>query len=194
MPPHAKPAAAPAAAHAAHPSGVKKKRKNKKRSAAQGAADAPAAPAAPSAAPRPPPAAHPPAPPPTQRPAQALPQRSGGASSSSSRGKGKRGAPSVLQRMREQLQGGHFRALNEQLYTTEGSEALNLMRGDPALYAQYHEGAHLGLETRHPRAAHRAHESMRDGSAFHTRRSRFLSPPPRAQAFAGRPSRGRSSP
>ena len=192
MPPHAKPAAAPAAAHAAHPSGVKK-RKNKKRSAAQGAADAPAAPAAPSAAPRPPPAAHPPAAPATQRPAQALPHLSGG-TVSSSRGKGKRGAPSVLQRMREQLQGGHFRALNEQLYTTEGSEALNLMRGDPALYAQYHEGAHLGLETRHPRAAHRAHESMRDGSAFHTRRSRFLSPPPRAQAFAGRPSRGRSSP
>lgn len=49
-------------------------------------------------------------------------------------------AGSVLQKMREKLQGGHFRWINEQLYTTAGDDALTLMNQSPELYAQYHEG------------------------------------------------------
>lgn len=67
---------------------------------------------------------------------------------SRSQGGRMRGAPSMLDKMRQKLQGGHFRWLNEQLYTTQGYEALDLMRGDPALYQQYHEGA--GISTGSP--------------------------------------------
>jgi hypothetical protein len=53
------------------------------------------------------------------------------------------GGGSLLERMRQQLQGGRFRWLNEKLYTCEGSEALDLMRGEPELYEQYHQGGPL---------------------------------------------------
>ncbi|KAL4524683.1 hypothetical protein Ndes2526A_g06797 [Nannochloris sp. 'desiccata'] len=42
--------------------------------------------------------------------------------------------------MRQKLQGGQFRWLNEQLYTTAGDNALSLMRKNPELYDKYHEG------------------------------------------------------
>ena len=47
---------------------------------------------------------------------------------------------SLLDQMRQKLQGGQFRWLNEQLYTTEGSHALQLMGKQPELYEQYHQG------------------------------------------------------
>jgi hypothetical protein len=45
----------------------------------------------------------------------------------------------LLERMRAQLSGGRFRWLNEALYTRPGGEALELMRAQPELFAQYHE-------------------------------------------------------
>jgi ribosomal RNA-processing protein 8 len=47
---------------------------------------------------------------------------------------------SLLDQMRQKLQGGQFRWLNEQLYTTAGDNALSLMRKNPELYDKYHEG------------------------------------------------------
>jgi hypothetical protein len=47
---------------------------------------------------------------------------------------------SLLDQMRQKLQGGQFRWLNEQLYTTAGDNALSLMRKNPELYNKYHEG------------------------------------------------------
>lgn len=46
----------------------------------------------------------------------------------------------VLEKMRQKLQGGQFRWLNEQLYTNNGDFALRLMKETPALYHQYHQG------------------------------------------------------
>lgn len=46
--------------------------------------------------------------------------------------------------MRQRLQGGRFRWLNETLYTTDGSEALRLMNDQPELMQQYHEGGRAG--------------------------------------------------
>lgn len=51
------------------------------------------------------------------------------------------GGGSLLQQMRQRLQGGRFRWLNEALYTTGGGEALAMMQGQPELMEQYHEGA-----------------------------------------------------
>lgn len=52
----------------------------------------------------------------------------------------KRGRGSILDAMKQRLQGGHFRWLNEQLYTTSGDDALKLMENDPGLYKHYHDG------------------------------------------------------
>ena len=46
----------------------------------------------------------------------------------------------VLDQMRTKLQGGQFRWLNEQLYTSAGEKALELMNKSPELYEKYHEG------------------------------------------------------
>lgn len=46
----------------------------------------------------------------------------------------------LLDRMRAKLQGGRFRWLNEQLYSSTGNSAFDLMQGEPDLYDQYHEG------------------------------------------------------
>jgi hypothetical protein len=51
-------------------------------------------------------------------------------------------ATGLLARMREQLSGGRFRWLNEQLYSCPGEEALALMQGQPELFLQYHEVGH----------------------------------------------------
>ncbi|XP_077226656.1 S-adenosyl-L-methionine-dependent methyltransferases superfamily protein isoform X2 [Tasmannia lanceolata] len=47
---------------------------------------------------------------------------------------------SFLDKMRARLRGGHFRMINEKLYTCSGSEALNLFKEDPALFNVYHTG------------------------------------------------------
>lgn len=40
--------------------------------------------------------------------------------------------------MRRQLAGGHFRMLNEQLYTERGADALRRYQAEPELFATYH--------------------------------------------------------
>ncbi|RVW78598.1 Ribosomal RNA-processing protein 8 [Vitis vinifera] len=42
--------------------------------------------------------------------------------------------------MRARLSGGHFRMINEKLYTCTGSEALSYFEEDPALFNVYHAG------------------------------------------------------
>lgn len=51
--------------------------------------------------------------------------------------------------MRQRLQGGRFRWLNETLYTSDGQAALRLMRREPELMQQYHEGAPPPLAALH---------------------------------------------
>ncbi len=51
----------------------------------------------------------------------------------------KKKSKSLLEQMRSKLSGGRFRMLNEQLYTSEGEEAFNMMQGQPDLFEQYHE-------------------------------------------------------
>ena len=59
-----------------------------------------------------------------------------------SRGKLKKKA-NLLEQMRSKLSGGRFRMLNEQLYTSAGQDAFQMMQGQPDLYQQYHEvGTH----------------------------------------------------
>ncbi|XP_057834290.2 ribosomal RNA-processing protein 8 isoform X2 [Cryptomeria japonica] len=45
-----------------------------------------------------------------------------------------------LDKMRARLAGGHFRMLNEKLYTCRGSEAYDLFKNDPSLFNVYHSG------------------------------------------------------
>jgi ribosomal RNA-processing protein 8 len=47
---------------------------------------------------------------------------------------------SMLQAMREKLQGGKFRWLNEIMYTRHSSESLSMMQETPELYQEYHQG------------------------------------------------------
>eukprot|EP00892_Ulva_mutabilis_P006392 jgi/Ulvmu1/4124/UM019_0103.1 len=54
---------------------------------------------------------------------------------------------STLIKMRNQLQGGRFRMLNEQLYTTQGQEAYSLMQESPELFRAYHEGFRVQSQT-----------------------------------------------
>nr|CAN65396.1 hypothetical protein VITISV_009442 [Vitis vinifera] len=57
-----------------------------------------------------------------------------------SRAKPKIWAWSFLDKMRARLSGGHFRMINEKLYTCTGSEALSYFEEDPALFNVYHAG------------------------------------------------------
>jgi len=50
------------------------------------------------------------------------------------------GESGPLAKARERLSGARFRSLNEQLYTTRGSDAFDLMSRDPTLFDAYHEG------------------------------------------------------
>ncbi|CAK9308855.1 unnamed protein product [Citrullus colocynthis] len=50
------------------------------------------------------------------------------------------GSSSFLDKMRARLSGGHFRMLNEKLYTCTGEEALNYFREDKVLFDVYHTG------------------------------------------------------
>jgi ribosomal RNA-processing protein 8 len=45
-----------------------------------------------------------------------------------------------LDKMKARLSGGHFRMLNEKLYTCTGSEALEYFKEDPSLFDMYHAG------------------------------------------------------
>jgi hypothetical protein len=46
----------------------------------------------------------------------------------------------LLDKMRARLQGGHFRQLNEALYTRPGADAFSLMAAQPELFGAYHDG------------------------------------------------------
>ncbi|KAK0589197.1 hypothetical protein LWI29_010983 [Acer saccharum] len=59
---------------------------------------------------------------------------------SSSATKRPKPSTSFLDKMRARLSGGHFRMLNEKLYTCTGKEALNYFGEDPALFDTYHAG------------------------------------------------------
>ncbi|GAB4848072.1 hypothetical protein Ancab_002734 [Ancistrocladus abbreviatus] len=45
-----------------------------------------------------------------------------------------------LDKARARLSGGHFRMINEKLYTCTGNEALNYFKEDPSLFDMYHAG------------------------------------------------------
>ncbi|KNA16042.1 hypothetical protein SOVF_092780 [Spinacia oleracea] len=45
-----------------------------------------------------------------------------------------------LDKMKARLSGGHFRMLNEKLYTCTGNEALKFFKEDPSLFNVYHVG------------------------------------------------------
>ncbi|KEH22133.1 putative 25S rRNA (adenine(645)-N(1))-methyltransferase [Medicago truncatula] len=47
---------------------------------------------------------------------------------------------SFLEKMRARLSGGHFRMINEKLYTCTGKEALDYFREDSSLFNLYHAG------------------------------------------------------
>ncbi|KAI3736726.1 hypothetical protein L2E82_26710 [Cichorium intybus] len=47
---------------------------------------------------------------------------------------------SFLEKMKAKLAGGHFRMINEKLYTCSGDEALNYFKEDPSLFNMYHTG------------------------------------------------------
>ncbi|KAL9684416.1 hypothetical protein QQ045_021852 [Rhodiola kirilowii] len=47
---------------------------------------------------------------------------------------------SLLDKMRAKLSGGHFRMLNEKLYTCTGKDALSYFSKDPSLFNVYHTG------------------------------------------------------
>ena len=50
-----------------------------------------------------------------------------------------RGKPGLMEQMASKLQGSRFRWLNEQLYTSDGEAAFQLMQEQPQLFTQYHE-------------------------------------------------------
>ncbi|KAE8818375.1 ribosomal RNA-processing protein 8 [Hordeum vulgare] len=47
---------------------------------------------------------------------------------------------SLLEKMRARLSGGHFRMLNEKLYTCSGQDAFDYFKKDPELFDVYHAG------------------------------------------------------
>ncbi|KAK9701004.1 25S rRNA (adenine645-N1)-methyltransferase [Basidiobolus ranarum] len=46
----------------------------------------------------------------------------------------------LQQQMQKKLQGARFRWINEQLYTTSGSKAFELLQNEPGIFEEYHEG------------------------------------------------------
>ncbi|KAK3257741.1 hypothetical protein CYMTET_33182 [Cymbomonas tetramitiformis] len=52
----------------------------------------------------------------------------------------KQGKPSVLDRLKSHLSGGHFRFLNEALYTQIGESSFEQFQAAPTLFDQYHDG------------------------------------------------------
>ncbi|KDO33492.1 hypothetical protein SPRG_02300 [Saprolegnia parasitica CBS 223.65] len=52
----------------------------------------------------------------------------------------KAGLSAMQEQMKRRLEGGKFRMLNEQLYTTTGGEAFEEFQAEPELFDTYHEG------------------------------------------------------
>ncbi|CAK4413775.1 unnamed protein product [Aphanomyces euteiches] len=55
-------------------------------------------------------------------------------------GKVAKGLSAMQEQMKKRLEGGKFRMLNEQLYTTTGEEAFEAFQAEPELFDTYHEG------------------------------------------------------
>lgn len=70
--------------------------------------------------------------------APAVPAHQSQGSRGAGSGKGRRGS-GLLDQMRAKLSGGHFRWLNEQLYTTTGDAALGFMKANPSHFDEYHK-------------------------------------------------------
>ncbi|RHY31007.1 hypothetical protein DYB32_003848 [Aphanomyces invadans] len=56
------------------------------------------------------------------------------------KGKSASGLSAMQEQMKKRLEGGKFRMLNEQLYTTTGEEAFESFQAEPNLFDTYHEG------------------------------------------------------
>lgn len=82
-------------------------------------------------------------------------------------GKQKRQRPSLLESMRQRLEGGHFRSLNEQLYRCTGAEAFSLMHSRPELFSAYHVGFHAATRTWPQRPVDLAVTWLRDSLPQH---------------------------
>ncbi|PRW58393.1 Ribosomal RNA-processing 8 [Chlorella sorokiniana] len=130
----AAPAPAAAALHATAAGQAKKKKRKRGKHAAAVDETVAAQPDAPGAV------QQQPLPPPPAAASRGPGGRSVFAPPGTSGGKKAKGGGSLLQQMRQRLQGGRFRWLNETLYTTDGTEALRLMSEQPELMEQYHEG------------------------------------------------------
>ena len=52
----------------------------------------------------------------------------------------KAGGSAIQRKMAAQLAGAHFRQINEELYTTESADAVELFRRDPGFFEIYHAG------------------------------------------------------
>ena len=52
----------------------------------------------------------------------------------------KAGGSAIQRKMAAQLAGAHFRQINEELYTTESADAVELFRRDPKFFEIYHAG------------------------------------------------------
>ncbi|XP_006650783.2 ribosomal RNA-processing protein 8 [Oryza brachyantha] len=77
------------------------------------------------------------APPPPSPPAK----RQRGAANATPEGRGSKARPaSLLDKMRARLSGGHFRMLNEKLYTCSGQDAFDYFTNEPDLFDVYHAG------------------------------------------------------
>ncbi|EYU34744.1 hypothetical protein ABFS82_11G131300 [Erythranthe guttata] len=62
------------------------------------------------------------------------------AASSSAIKSGSKSSASFMDKMKARLSGGHFRMLNEKLYTCSGDEALKYFNENPSLFDLYHSG------------------------------------------------------
>lgn len=56
------------------------------------------------------------------------------------RSRGNSQMSAAQERMKAQLEGGHFRFINEKLYTSEGREAFSLFQKHPEMFDHYHQG------------------------------------------------------
>ncbi|KAJ1662641.1 25S rRNA (adenine645-N1)-methyltransferase [Coemansia sp. RSA 1813] len=50
------------------------------------------------------------------------------------------GMSKLQQKMQQKLKGARFRWINETLYTTTGTKAYDMMRNDPKIFEEYHQG------------------------------------------------------
>jgi ribosomal RNA-processing protein 8 len=55
----------------------------------------------------------------------------------------------TIEAMQQKLLGGHFRHLNEELYSTSSKKAMQMFREEPELFDVYHQGFRQQVEARH---------------------------------------------